>query len=354
MTQVQTPLSLSDLTADWFSSRLGCPVEHIDVQRIGEGEGFMGQLARVGLRGAPQGAPRSVIVKLPTADPGARAMGEMMGVWSREHHFYDELADRVVVRVPGALVNDLDPPCLVLEDLAPSRPGDHVAGATLSQAERAIDALARHHASFFGDPSLAALEWLPGLDDPQVEVLGPMFEAGWPAFLARYGDRLPARCLRWCESFAVDIPGWLSKHADMPCTLTHGDFRLDNIFFSDDDDASVAFIDWQLCMRAPGQADLVYFCANNLSVELRREHEHALIERYVRGLHAAGVAEDQISVDSVTYGYHEGLVFYATSFAAGLLSIDPSNERGVALFDALVMRTFAALDDLAAGEVIGL
>lgn len=347
-----TPTTLGELSCGWLSGQLGFSIDRITVQQIGQGEGFMGQLGRVGLEGVPEGCPTSVIVKLPTAEPGGRAMGEMMGVWAREFHFYDELAGRVAVRVPRAHVNLLDPPCLVLEDLAPARPGDHVAGASLDQAERAIDAIARHHASFFGDPALADLEWLPGLDDPQVQMLGPMFEVGWPTFLERYGDRLPARCLRWCESFAVDIPGWLAKHADMPCTLTHGDFRLDNIFF--DDDGSVALIDWQLCMRAPGQADLVYFCANNMTVELRRAHEHALIDRYVRGLHEAGVGADQIDVESVTFGYHEGLVFYATTFGASLLSIEPSNERGIALFDALVRRTFTAMDELDAGSVIGL
>jgi hypothetical protein len=51
-------------------------------------------------------------------------------------------------------------------------------------------------------------------------------------------------------------------------------------------------------------------------------------------------------------GYREGLVFYAMSFGASLLSIDPANERGAALFDVLVRRTFAAVDDLAAGAFL--
>lgn len=347
-----TPTTLDEVTSTWLSDQMGIPIDGIEISQIGQGEGFMGQLARVLLVGTPDGSPDAVILKLPTADPGGRAIGEMMGVWEREHSFYVDLADRVDVRVPKAYVNHADPPCLVLEDLAPGVPGDHVAGATLDQAERAIDAMALHHGQFFGDPSLEDLEWLPGLDDPTSEMMGPMFEAGWPTFLERYGEVLPARCLAWCEKFVVDIPDWIARHADMPCTLTHGDFRLDNIFYFAD--GSIAIIDWQLSMRSPGQADFVYFCANNLTVEMRRRHEKALIERYVDGLYAAGVPEDQISVESVTHGYHEGLIFYAASFGASLLSIDPSNERGIALFDALVTRTFAAVDDLSAGSVIGL
>jgi thiamine kinase-like enzyme len=151
------------------------------------------------------------------------------------------------------------------------------------------------------------------------------------------------------------VPEWIATHYDDPITLVHGDFRLDNLFFDDrpDGDGSVSVIDWQLGMRAPGQTDLVYFCANNLTVEMRREHEDALIERYVSGLHAGGVPADAVTVDQVRHGYLQGLVFYAMSFGASLLTLDPANERGAALFDALVRRTFTAVDDLSAGHALG-
>jgi hypothetical protein len=185
-----------------------------------------------------------------------------------------------------------------------------------------------------------------------MQTIAPTFELGWPIFLERYADQLPARCLRWCEQFIADVAAWIGGHAEEPITITHGDFRLDNLFFPTDGD--VALIDWQLAMRAPGQTDLVYFCANNLTSEMRREHEGRLIQRYVDGMHAAGVPADALTVDGVRRGYLEGLVYYAATFGAGLLSIDPANERGAALFDALVMRTFTAVDDLDAGAVIGL
>ena len=43
----------------------------------------------------------------------------------------------------------------------------------------------------------------------------------------------------------------------------------------------------------------------------------------------------------------------AVSFGASLLTIDPANERGTALFDALVRRTFAALEHHSAGLALG-
>lgn len=347
-----TPTELTDITPAWLSSVLGGTVDAVDVQPIAAGEGFMGRLARVRVTSADPAVPASVIVKLPTADPGGRMIGEMMRVWEREHRFYDEIAPQLTVRAPKAYANVLDPPCLVLEDLAPAVPGDHVRGATEDQAERAIDVLARHHAAWFEHPLLPSLTWMPGLDDPMVHTLKDTFDIGWPMFLARYGSELPARTLRWCEEFVQDVPGWVAGHLHEPITIIHGDFRLDNLFFAED--GSVAVIDWQLSMRAPGQTDLVYFCANNLTPDLRRRLEVPLIERYVAGLHAAGVPADAVTFDGVWRGYLEGLVFYATTFGASLLTIDPANERGAALFDALVRRTFAAVDDLSAGEKIGL
>jgi len=346
-----TPRTTEEISREWLAEALALPLDGIEVQQIAAGEGFMGQLARVRLDSTDPAAPRSVIVKMPTTDPGARLVGDMMRVWEREHCFYRDVADRMTIRVPHAYVNVSEPPCLVLEDLAPAVAGDHLAGATLDQAERSIDLLARHHAAWFEHPLLPTLTWMPGLDDPSVLTIGPMFEIGWPLFLERYGNELPARSLRWCEQFVPGIPEWIQTHVDEPVTMVHGDFRLDNLFFADD--GSVAVIDWQLGMQAPGQTDLVYFCANNLTVAMRRAHEDALIERYVSGLHAAGVPPEAVTFDGVRRGYVEGMLFYAVSFGASLLTIDPANERGAALFDELVRRTFSAVDDLDAGASMG-
>lgn len=345
------PKSLDDVSSDWLADALGTSIDSIDVHSIAAGEGFMGQLARVRLTSSDPSAPTSVIVKLPTADPGGRFIGEMMRVWEREHCFYRDIAPHMSIRVPTAYVNIAEPPCLVLEDLAPAVVGDHVVGATLDQAERAIDALAVHHAEWFEHPMLSSLEWMPGLDDPSVLAVKDTFAMGWPMFLERYAGELPDRCLRWCERFVGTIPEWIAGHFDDPITMTHGDFRLDNLFFADD--GSIAVIDWQLSMRAPGQGDFVYFCANNFTTEMRRAHEDDLLVRYVAGLHAGGVPTHAVTVESVRQGYLEGLVFYAVSFGASLLTIDPANERGAALFDALVRRTFAAVDELDAGLALG-
>ena len=348
---MQAPTIMSELDEAWLSHALGSRIEKVVAEVIGTGEGFMGQLARIHLTGSD--CPPRVIVKMPTADPGGRMIGEMMRVWEREHRFYTEVAPHMRgVRIPRCLYSQVDPYVLILEDLSPLAPGDQVAGPTLEQARTAIDTAAALHSSWFDRPELHTLTWMPDISDPMSASVGAMFDMGWPTFLARYQDSLPERVLRWCEAFAPTVVDWMTKYADWPLTLIHGDFRLDNMFFGDD--GGMTLIDWQLSMRAPSTTDLVYFLGTNLPTDMRRATQTDLIERYARAMRAGGVPPEWSDPERITQGYAEGCLFYCTSFAASILTLDTANERGAALMDSLVRRAFSAADDLDAGNRLGL
>ena len=346
-----TPQVLADIDAEWLSRSLGGRVDDFSSTTIGSGEGFMGQLARVTLRGS--NVPDSVIVKLPTSDPGGQMIGQMMRVWEREHRFYTEVAHRVTgVRLARCLHSSAEPYALILEDLSPAKPGDQVAGPTPEQARTAIDVAASLHGQWFDHPELPTLDWMPSIDDPMSASVGTMFPMGWPMFLERYQDSLPSRVLGWCETFAPMVESWITGYTDWPCTLTHGDFRLDNMFY--DADGAMTLIDWQLSMRAPSTTDLVYFLGTNLPTDMRRAMQDELIERYCAGMRALGVPAEWADPSRIVQGYAEGMLFYCTSFAASILTLDTANERGAALMDSLVRRAFSAADDLDAGSRLGL
>ena len=352
---MQAPTTIADITTDWMTHVLGADVDRITVETIDTGEGFMGQLARVSIHGDSRASdlPPRVIVKMPTADPGGRMIGEMMRVWEREHRFYTEVAPSMHgVRLARCLYSSDDPYVLILEDLHPLVAGDQVAGPTVQQAHSVIDTAAVLHSSWFDHPDLAELTWMPDITDPMSASVGSMFDMGWPTFLARYGDSLPERVLRWCETFAPMVEGWITNYVDWPLTLTHGDFRLDNMFFAPD--GSMTLVDWQLSMRAPSTTDLVYFLGTNLPTDMRRELQTDLIERYASAMRAGGVPDEWADPERITQGYAEGCLFYCTSFAASILTLDPANERGAALMDSLVRRAFSAADDLDAGARLGL
>lgn len=353
------PRSMSDDVGGWLADALG---EHgslaaVEVTVIGQGEGFVGQLGRVELDWAEArpGAPASVVVKLPTDDPGGRAVGQMMGLYERESRFYAELAHTVPVRVPRCYVNAADPQtdtwALVLEDLAPLVPGDQVAGADLERAELVVDRLARFHARFYGKPELDDLDWIPSLVGPTTAMIVPMFEDSWDDFVAHYGGRVPGRVLGWMEGFAPQVPAFLESYVDLPTTVTHGDFRLDNMFFGEGDE--FALIDWQMSMRVPGSSDLVYFLVTNLTPELRKHHEWHLIDRYLDALRAEGVGDDLLPRETVVRGYREGALLFGLMFVS-TMTMERANPRGEAFFDALVERTTTAIDELESGTLFGL
>ena len=52
----------------------------------------------------------------------------------------------------------------------------------------------------------------------------------WPGFVDRYGDRLDDDHLALCDRFIGVLGPWLAARPT-PATVTHGDFRLDNLLF---------------------------------------------------------------------------------------------------------------------------
>src|SRR5262249_410011 len=111
------PGRLIDLTAEWVTASLRANgvlgEERVTAARdegIGVGEGYMGQIARLqlSLDRVPSAAPRTLIAKLPTLDPVARAAGEVIGGFEREVRFYRELAPLVPLRVPRCYVAAMD------------------------------------------------------------------------------------------------------------------------------------------------------------------------------------------------------------------------------------------------------
>ena len=363
----EVPQSIDDHLLPWLADVLGAhgTLASAGVARIGEGSGFVGQLGRVSLRWeeAAPSAPSSVIVKLPTADAGGRMVGQMMGLYERESRFYRELAHEVPVRVPACYANIAEPEtdswALVLEDLAPLVPGDQVAGTDVARARVVVERLAHLHARFYDSPELDELTWIPRLGGPMLDALVPMFDGSWDAFVQHYGPRTPARVLTWMERFAPTVPAFAASYSDLPCTICHGDFRLDNMFFGEPsrdgsaDSGTFALIDWQMAMCVPGSSDLVYFLVTNLSAELRRTHEWELIDLYLDTLRREGVGEDLLARDTVLRGYREGVLLYGVMFVS-TMTMERANARGEAFFDELVGRTMTAIDDLESGSALGL
>jgi len=211
---VDQPRAIADISAEWLSGALGSRVDRIEAEVIGSGVGFMGQIARVRL--VSRDIPMSVIVKIPSADPGAQMIGGMMRVWEREHRFYTEVASKIrSVRLPRCFSAVDDPYVLVLEDLAPAYPGDQVAGPTENQARAVVDTAASLHSEWFARPELTTYDWMPDLNDPSTEAIGQLSPLGGHRFsldtaipsLLAFCDGAKNSCRTLCRGYTPTTSG---------------------------------------------------------------------------------------------------------------------------------------------------
>src|SRR5207302_7514309 len=140
---------------------------------------------------------------------------------------------------------------LILEDLAPARPGDQLAGCAIADCLTAMREAAALHAPRWNDPTLDAVQCfvvaasrrrdlravLPAIIGHYKERYHGVIE---PEFLDLI-DRLPDAILRYQSDRSV------------PRTLQHADFRLDNMLFEvRGNTRPMATLDWQTLTVRPG------------------------------------------------------------------------------------------------------
>lgn len=359
MTEV--PRTLDQLTPAWLSAALGADVESAEVTPIAEGEGFMGRLGRVALTyaGGVDAGPASVVAKLPTDEPGAVALGQMLQVWEREARFYLELAPELPVRTPECYYADGDPGsgiyAMLLEDLSPYTCGDQLAGADAAQAEAAVHWLGRFHAAESGGGHASGMDWLPATATaPMYQSLGPVLEAVFPAFVEKFGSILPPKTAGWVEAM---VPRWgeTMREQWLPPTLVHADFRIDNLFFdgggSRDGELSVIALDWQAIALGEGLYDLAYFLGGSVPTALRRELERPLVAGYGATLRDHGV--DVPDDDELFVHYRRAILMAMTVGALLMGQLDLTiNQRGVDLANTATERIYTAGADLNVGDLI--
>ena len=233
------PQRAEELTPEWLDEvlREGGYLDEgrvvgLDVEPMGEGLGFVGQVLRLRptYEDAPAAAPVSLIAKLPgTVDKNRGAVEAGHGS-EREIRFFRELAPDSALATPHCYLTLMDPDpkeahrerdreslerlplwligllvslgtrlagrsqrryLLLIEDLAPRPVGDQIAGCELEPARRVARDLAGLHASFWDDPRLEEAQvWLPRLNGAP-RLARAMYKKGRAQFLKEAGAFLP-------------------------------------------------------------------------------------------------------------------------------------------------------------------
>ncbi|HUR76858.1 MAG TPA: phosphotransferase [Acidimicrobiales bacterium] len=348
--QKHIPASIDDVTAAWVSDVTGFDVQACRAEQIGAGIGVSSALYRVSLEGT--NCPATVVVKLPALDEAAVFTSTILRMYIREVGFFNELAGESPVRVPLPYYAAVDPETshfvAVMEDMGDMRIVDQVLGMNLADAERAVDALASWHATWWnkGD-DLAARGLTVSLTDPIYPAILPMvFDEGWQKVTASM-EVAPA-IHRVAEGFTAAVPGLLADLGRAPNTMIHGDYRGDNILFGPDD--SVVMLDFQLIGTGRGAYDLAYMVTQSLEPDVAAVGERDLFHRWKAALLAAGVsAEDLIgSWDD----YRKAALFCLVYPIVASRGMDLDDERQRDLVEVMNARFARAVEDLGLAEVL--
>lgn len=345
------PMGPDDVTAVRLSEMLGADIGRVESERIGDG--LVGLNLRVHLLDAAPELPSSVVLKLPSLDETSRATGVALRNYEREVKFYGQVADTVDVRVPKCHFGEWDETSgdftLVLEDMAPAEQGDQLSGCSVEAAELAIDELARLHGPRWDDESLADLDWLARRSgDEDVAVMSGLWEMFFPPFVETYARHLTSEALDLATRFGGVIGTWMNGRTG-PQSVTHGDYRLDNLLFGTEAGGPpVTAVDWQTPGHGAPVADLAYFCGAGLVPQARAASERRLLERYAASLEAYGISISQ----SWLWEQYRREAFGGVIMAVVASQIVGESDRSEALFSTMASRHLQHAIDLNSLEMI--
>lgn len=346
------PDDADELTPAWLTDALhesgvltDTTVESAQAEQINIGQGFAGRVFRLAVTydGASDGAPSTLIAKLPASDPRARTVLDDLGVYRNEIAFYDDLASDAGVRTPRRYFAAQDRAArryvLLLEDLAPARIGDDVAGCTVEEGELVLGRLAEMHARWWNEPRLERLAWLSSLAD-QGEPFQAMLSTSWAGFPGEMRGQIDEDA---AEVIDAMLPRWRAISAQLsepPWTLVHGDFRLDNLAFDSGASDPLIVFDWQVVGRGRGARDAAYFIGRVQAGDDPDEVRARLLKLYHSTLTANGVRD--YPFDELVYDTRLASLWSFAILVAALGNLDFSSERARALASGAFRRLSSA------------
>ena len=355
----------SDITADWMNRAFVAggaefpAVTQVSVEPVGVDQGFVGALLRCGLAYATEDsqAPTSVIVKLPRHDRFSRRASRRLRLHEREYEFYTRLGNTLPVRTPRVYYADYDAETddvvLVQEDLAGLVQMDQLAGATADQARTVLSNVAVLHSQFLGgtrDDRLAANAWrVPSRRE--FRRLQIFYMAFLPVARRRFKDCFSPRINRLALELGCSLTRYGLRTPLTPLTFTHGDFRLDNLFYDLGDPSKPTIIDWQQSTIGAGMHDVARFMTTSVEPEVRRSIEREVVEEYADAMARAGT---DLAFDVWWRDYRAKML---ATLVSGVLvggSLLAASGRAYELEHAAWRRRCVALEDLNAGELLSL
>lgn len=350
--------STTAITSDWLTEALKergllqSRVADLQHETIGAGVGLMGELGRLSVTYAQdESLPSTMIAKCAAQNENIE-VARILDFYNREVNFYNKIGKDCLLNVPdsyyGHVNQDTYDCALLLEDLGDVSPRDQLVGASVEEAESAIRRIAAMHAKWWNKTES---DWMyPCMSVEEAGRLQQLlYLPALEATIEKFSDFLEDKSIRLLRLVGERYPDFWSNHLRAPDTFIHGDYRQDNMIYSDGSlDAKV--MDWQISGAGKGILDVTYFMCQSLPAGLRAEIEQEMLKLYVSELADNGV--QGYGFDECWEDYRRvilGCLVYPVTVCG---TLDLANDRGRALAECMLERNLAAIYELGCDRLV--
>ena len=337
------------ISGEYLSKALA-PISGVSKLRVESimpiGTGQMAESYRVKFSQESGEKIESVVVKVPSQNENSRSASRTTRCYELETSFYSSLRNSLKVDTPKCFHVWYDAPSddfvLVLEDIKDANQGDQITGATVEQADAAINQLVNLHAPMWGSEKLEQIVWLPKHSLNVATGTGQLLRSVFSGFAERFAEKVDSEIISLGQRLVSKIDRYYAAFPNV-LTVAHRDFRLDNLLFtSTGNQIGVKVVDWQTVGVMPGASDLGYFIGASFTVEGRRDYERMLVKSYCERLIAQKIA---VSNNEIWAQYRLlGTSGYIMAIVASMLV--KQTDRGDAMFAVMANRHGQQMLDL--------
>ncbi|MFT4615330.1 MAG: hypothetical protein ACI9NT_002483 [Bacteroidia bacterium] len=293
--------------------------------------------------------PDSLFVKLPMESRATRWFFCIINSWRLESHFCKHVAQNIPLRTPATFATDyrggrfflvqenlnIDPAVTLFTN------PDMLAGPSLEQVHKCLDAFARLHAEHY---DLSRQE-----QDKILPFANHLFLSSDMGTVSRTLNRLALKpCMKKrpgaipesvARAYRDSVEHWdtlLEHWFSGPLCLLHGDSHLGNFFVDGDE---MGMLDWQAVHWGKGIRDVQYFLIDSLPPSVLAANERALVDYYVRRRGHYGTAIDP----EEAWQDYRGFTFHTLMTIVVSIGFGALNEDQDALMTEILKRSVAAV-----------
>lgn len=249
--------------------------------------------------GLAAGLPSHAFAKATPHGPYLRETLSLLHMAENEVRFYVQLQADVPEIAPRAYHAAFYPGgrfLLIMEDLETRGLTPYWAhhSCSIDHAGAVIDALAQLHATYWDTKRFSGdMAWLR----PRLKKFGRKWhrqsylEARRRYAEMEFGQTLPDDIRELLTLWGNHDLAVYDYWETLAPTALHGDSHLGNTYGAPDGTAGL--FDWQVMFRGHGLRDVAYFIMSALPDAMRKDHETALLNRYLDGLQSRGIGLDR-------------------------------------------------------------